>query len=810
MNRFHSLLTLLCFIALNTLSGQVASISAEIHDPAGQVYRGEFKAAGKDNGHTFYDFFPIRGMGLFWDGKNWTISVDDYPNIYFQANTNVDTPAPPSLAAGKWNNLKAGWQLVAFSEVGTPLVMSLREFSPVSCKGATDASVQAGASGGTGTYAFSWSDGTATGASTQQLSRLRNLASGSYSVTITDGNDTVEGQIEVGEPDVLEAALLRQSDPACHGANTGAATVTVTGGTSEYAYAWSNGANTATVTNLVAGPHSVTVTDFRGCTATAAVTLAEPGPLRLTAGVDAQVNCFAGTDGAASATASGGTAPYRYAWSNGATSPGIVGAPAGSYAVTVTDAGDCSVSTQLVIAEPEVLVTTVQLDATVSCNAAADGGTTAAVSGGLPPYSFIWSNGATTASLAGLVAGAYTVTVTDANGCTATSSNTLTEPEPFLAAATANAQVSCFGSANGAASAIPSGGMAPYTYSWSNGATTARLTDLTAGTYVLTVTDQSGCSATSSVVLKQNPPLRITGQGEGDSGVGDGKLTAAVSGGAAPYSYTWNTEPIQTTATAVDLAVGVYQVTVTDAAGCTANATLRVRLAVAGDHCNNPLDVDALLGGAIGTTRTSLPTDNGRYFAALAGAGDWGTCLSAGDSLYHPVYYRFTGDGNTYHLRTAAGASAKPLVNGDTRGVLFSGACGAMTYVACNDEESAEAANLWMEVSTEEGVAYTLMVDGESAASGEYALEFTRVSSTAITPIYRTVVGIYPNPTADRVTIDGITARRVDIHDGFGRRVARHINPGTEVDMQELPAGVYYLRITDHQRRTYSARVVKQ
>lgn len=177
-------------------------------------------------------------------------------------------------------------------------------------------------------------------------------------------------------------------------------------------------------------------------------------------------------------------------------------------------------------------------------------------------------------------------------------------------------------------------------------------------------------------------------------------------------------------------------------------------------------------------------------------------CFSESDTLYHPVYFRFTGDGETYRIRTTGDA--------DTRGALLSGSCDELASLSCNEDEAAGTANMMVEVSTEVGVTYTLLVDGASATGIDYALEVTQITTTAVTPIQQTAIAVYPNPTSGRVTIKGVNARQVDVFDGYGRRVATHLEPGTEVDMQQLPTGVYYLRITDERQDVFSARVIRQ
>ena len=185
------------------------------------------------------------------------------------------------------------------------------------------------------------------------------------------------------------------------------------------------------------------------------------------------------------------------AWSNGATTEDLTGLGAGTYELTVTDANGCEVSIDggVEITEPNILEIAIDATADASCNGATDGSIDITVSGGTAPYSYAWSNGATTEDLAGLGAGTYELTITDANGCEAKIDGgvEITEPNILEIAIDATADASCNGAADGSIDVTISGGTAPYTYAWSNGAATEDLSGLGAGTYELTVTDANGC-----------------------------------------------------------------------------------------------------------------------------------------------------------------------------------------------------------------------------------------------------------------------------------------------------------------------------
>lgn len=374
----------------------------------------------------------------------------------------------------------------------------------VSCNGGSDASATVNVTGGTAPFTYLWDNGATTATAS-------TLAAGTYNVTVTDANGcNFTTAATVTEPTVLTASAALDANVSCNGGSDGGATVTGTGGTAPYAYAWSNGATTASISGVTAGTYTVAINDANGCVAVASVSITEPTALVASTTLDANISCNGLSDGGATANATGGTAPYTYAWDNGATTASILGVVAGTYTVTVTDANGCTATSSITITEPAVLTASTSVDANVSCNGLSDGGATVSATGGTAPYTYAWDNGATTASISGVVAGTYAVTITDANACTATSSATITEPAVLIASTAVDANISCNGGADGGATASVTGGTAPYTYAWDNGATTTSITGVVAGTYVVTVTDANGCTATSSVTITEPTALSAT------------------------------------------------------------------------------------------------------------------------------------------------------------------------------------------------------------------------------------------------------------------------------------------------------------
>jgi len=300
----------------------------------------------------------------------------------------------------------------------------------VSCNGGADGSATVAVTGGTGAYTYSWAPSGGTAAT------ATGLAAGTYTVTVTDANGCVGTQaFTITQPTVVNAIAGTQVNVSCNGGADGSVTVAVTGGTGAYTYTWApSGGTAATATGLTADTYTVTVTDANGCMGTQAFTITEPTVVNATAGTQVNVSCNGGADGSATVAVTGGTGAYTYSWApSGGTAPTATGLTAGTYTVTVTDANGCMDTQAFTITEPTVVNATAGTQVNVSCNGSANGSATVAVTGGTGAYTYTWApSGGTAPTAIGLTAGTYTVTVTDANGCSATQSVTITQPEAII------------------------------------------------------------------------------------------------------------------------------------------------------------------------------------------------------------------------------------------------------------------------------------------------------------------------------------------------------------------------------------------
>jgi hypothetical protein len=352
----------------------------------------------------------------------------------------------------------------------------------------------------------------------------------------------------------------------CHGESGGSIALSLSGGAAPYTYQWSNGATTANLEGVAAGTYTLVITDAASKTLFLSATVTQPQPLSLSATELIRATCK--SPGSITVSASGGTAPYTYLWNTGASGPSLNEAPAGSYTLTVTDFLGCQHQQRFSIQQEAAPA--LSIGSTRACTSQH---LQAVVRGTSGPYTYAWSTGQTLASITASSSGTYSLTVTDANGCTVTASTEVVLSERSLSLYAHVEAISCGGTADGAATITVSGGTAPYSYDWSNGLRTAAASNLAAGVYSVKVTDAAGCYDVVAFEIKQSSPIQLTLANSVNSSCGqaNGSLRVSASGGIAPYTYKWNTGT--TTASLIEVATGAYTVAVIDALGCSAEAT---------------------------------------------------------------------------------------------------------------------------------------------------------------------------------------------------------------------------------------------
>jgi len=439
-----------------------------------------------------------------------------------------------------------------------------------SCFGFNNGSMTAGFTGAmTAPISYSWSNG-------QTTQTANNLISGGYTVTLTDAfgcTSTVSGFLN--QPAALDM-LPSSTSVTCYGGNNGTGTAIYNGGgTPPLTYLWApGGATTATAPNLSAGVYSVTTTDSKGCTLTLVITITQPSSVTITNTVTT-ANCNQ-ANGSATITASGGTGPsYTYTWSTGANTAVLSGVTAGTYSVIVKDAAGCTFTSAATVPNTAGPVLAITGSTNVSCFGGNNGIATTSVSGGSGPYVYLWSNGQTTGTGTNLLAGIYSATVTDINGCKASVSVTITQPTA-LVLNVSGSNPKCFNATNGSANAGVSGGTPGYTYTWApSGSNAQSPTGLGPGNHIVTVTDAHGCVISGSVTLNNPPQMTaaITSTNVSCNGACNGMAngSAANTVGAVIYFWTGGPGPL-TTQNVTNLCPGTYTLLATDQNSCTAQA----------------------------------------------------------------------------------------------------------------------------------------------------------------------------------------------------------------------------------------------
>ncbi len=569
----------------------------------------------------------------------------------------------------------------------------------VLCNGGTNGAINLTVTGGIAPFSYSWTGPSGFTANTQDIT-LR--PAGIYTVTVTDAACTKTQSYTISQPNALNVTLAPTvlafgQNITCSGSNSGVIDATITGGTAPYTVAWTGPSgftsNNVDINSLFAGAYTVSVTDFNGCNRTTSITLTQAAPLTASISAFTHVTCKSLNNGTATVTVSGGVPPYTYAWNTAPvkTTASVVGLQPGNRIVTITDAYGCTTTASVVITEPaQDLASNLVSQVNVLCRNASTGSAVVSANGGTSPYSYLWNTtpAQNTATASNLPAGTWTCTITDARGCTTTRAATITQPAAGITTAlTTSSNVSCFGGSNGSATISAAGGNPPYTFAWNTAPvqTGASAINLPVGTWTCTVTDASGCTATRAVPITQ-PVAALSGfitsiTNNSCFGQTGGSATASGSGGTAPYTYTWNTTPVQTGATVINRLAGTWTCTITDSRGCTAtvNAVITSPPQLVGSILSDA-DV-ACFGQNTGSATVGASGGSGAYVYT------WNTSPpqsgTSATSIPFGVYTATVTDGNgcTATAMVTISQPASPL---GTTAVVSPAACGGPNTGAVN------------------------------------------------------------------------------------------------------------------------------
>ena len=701
-------------------------------------------------------------------------------------------------------NCQAATDIVRINYVdfaGTPSVTS----TPISCFGGNNGTATASVSGGNAPHTYLWNTSPA-----QTSATANNLGVGTYSVTIKNNlGCTTTQPVTITQPSPVSVSGT-VNNISCSGGNNGSVSVTPMGGTGPYTYSWQPGGSTsATLGSLSAGAYTVTVKDSKLCTATATYTVTQPTPVTVSLS-STPTTCYNGTNGAANSTVTGGTSPYTYNWSTGATSANATGLSAGTYTLNVKDNKNCTTSNTVVVAQPTKITASANT-VPETCNYSNDGSASASATGGTPNYTYLWQPGGdTTTTPTGLLAGTYTLRVTDAANCTTVINPIVAEPSVLTVNFVSQVDVSCTGGSNGKVTANATGGTGTgYSYSWTPAvSTTATASNLEAGTYTVTVTDSKGCTATNSVTITEPAVLSASAIATDETCdyLNDGSATATATGGTVPYTYQWQPS-LQTTFTATSLKADTYTVTVTDAKGCKDTATATV---------NQP---DALLMSFSGISSVSCFGGND---------GDATVSATGGTSGYT---YSWIPGGNTTDTRTDLAAGSYTVTATDTKGctatnsVSISQPTAISTLVTTINETCNELDNGSATVAASGGTpAYTYLwstggittATASNLAAGTYSVTVT--DSLGCTVEAKSVI-TEPAP----LTVGFVSQVNVSCFGGNDASVASNPTGGTanytylwstgatSYNITGLATGTYSVTITDAQNcTTYNSVVITE
>ena len=440
---------------------------------------------------------------------------------------------------------------ISVGEPATSLsIDSISVVQTIACYGDSDGSARMFVSGGMPNYTYMWDSGE-TGLIAQ------NLSSGYRHVSLTDDwGCTVMDSIYISENPEIQPTVSLVQTVSCYGLSDGIVTVSSTGGVGSHIFFWSTDPvghtnNPDTVSLLAEGSYYVTTQDALGCEVLDSIYVSEPEPLTMQATALSWISCFGADDGLAYATGQGGNTPYTFTWSsNNQVGDTINTITPGTHVVTVVDERGCTANDTVYMYEPDLLEIDIDTSLTIwpYCIGVNSASLTSITSGGTAGYTYLWDDNSVapqlTATASHLLAGIYTVTVTDARGCTASdtedidsTTNTMSSSINILS------NVSCFGGNDASVEVITSGAHAPYIYQWfgPNGfySTTSSISSLYAETYSVTVSDTNNCTVNTSINLTEPAALIFTSLASTDAtclGACDGTVEISLTGGTAPYT----------------------------------------------------------------------------------------------------------------------------------------------------------------------------------------------------------------------------------------------------------------------------------
>ncbi len=742
------------------------------------------------------------------DGTATTVvSGGTGPSYTFLWSNQATTPSVSNLAPGNYsvtvtdqNNCNKEVSFVIQSGPINCDLVATTVTSDVPCFGASNGTAEVFTQGGTAPYNYAWSN--------QMTTQQITTGAGSYTVTVTDaiGCTAITGG-EILEPAPLSFGI-NKTDETLAGANDGTATTVVSGGTgSGYTFLWSNQATTPSVSNLAPGNYSVTVTDQNNCNKEVSFVI-QPGPadcsqLSLILQPSA-ASCADSNDGSINATPSGGTGAYIYSWSNGMSSQNINNLPAGTYRLTVTDQQGCSLSKTTIVNAPAALTATMSSTENELGSAPPSGTATVNVSGGVGNYIYQWSNGGTTATISDLTAGIYSVSVFDNNQCTWMGSIEVENEEIDCSSLNLNItsnNISCNGAMDGSINAITSGGSPEYIYQWSNGMSTASISNLSAGTYQVTITDINGCSVTRSTQITEAAPLlaNLTATSDPCNSIG-GTLSVDPSGGMSGYQVSWSNGGSGFTNNITQS--GNYQVTITDAAGC--SITDAISITVSNDIMVLDVSVESITcaGDNDGSATANVTGGSGPYTYNWSNGSTQSTISNLSSGTYSVEITDAMGCQRNQVFTVTAPApialncTGTPENNGADGFVQVSGSGGSAPYQY-----------IWSTGDTGsfiQGITngnYDVTVTDQNGCSSSCTVNLFPTNTEI--PANFAELKVFPNPASEQLFVQADLLEnevvKISLVNLIGQTVRVETTSGTTIrstiQVTDLAAGTYLLRL---------------
>ncbi|MBP7514491.1 MAG: gliding motility-associated C-terminal domain-containing protein, partial [Flavobacteriales bacterium] len=581
----------------------------------------------------------VAPFSINWTGPNGFLSADEDLSALVGGQYTANVTDANGCSAQHTTNIAAS------APIELDLYMSDYGDVSIPCVGSNTGVLEATIGGGAGTLDILW---TGPGGFSSSAAQLSALFAGDYHLTITDDNGcSLDTTVTLTEPtDPIDAAFsagvqASGTNISCTGGADGSVDLTVSGGTAPYDVTWhgpmGTSFSTEDISGTIAGHYDLVITDANGCSLTDSLTLTEPDSTLMALINVSQYNggfnvsCNGQTDGSIGVDVSGGSGALLLSWSGpgGFTSgsDSISGLMEGTYTLTVTDLNGCSLTEDVGVIAPgpitwELVASSLPSGTNISCHGMNNGAISASVTGGSGTYEATWTGpdgfNSSSLDLSDLYAGEYCITITDGNGCPASDCITLTEPEA-LEVTTTSSPAGC-GQSNGSVDASISGGTAPYTPVWSNGAHSEDISGVPANSYWTIVTDANGC--TDSTMAQVTGGTAITGEGSvGDvlcHGDINGSIDLTMNSVSAPYSFVWTGGSTDEDLTG--LQAGSYMVQVTDAGGCSWSHLFTV-------HEPDALDAES-----------TVPTHDNGFHVSAPGAHDGSIAVQASGGTAPYIY----------------------------------------------------------------------------------------------------------------------------------------------------------------------------